>query len=128
MTSGHSWRWISLDVVLAIHDRQISEHGGPDGIRDLGIIESALTRPLNLLSYGQPDAADLAAAYAYGLSRNHGFTDGNKRTAWIIARLFLADNGIRLIFKPQDAVRIMQDLASGTVSEAGLAEWFRHRI
>ncbi len=128
MTSGHSWRWISLDVVLAIHDRQISEHGGPDGIRDLGIIESALARPLNLLSYGQPDAADLAAAYAYGLSRNHGFTDGNKRTAWIIARLFFADNGIRLIFNPQDAVHVMQDLASGNVSEASLAEWFRHRI
>lgn len=128
MTSPPAWRWVGLDVVLAIHDRQLAEHGGPDGVRDLGAIESALARPVNLASYQAPDAADLAAAYAFGLSRNHGFADGNKRTAWVIARLFLADNGYRLTFNPHDAVRAMQDLAAGTLSEADLADWLRCRI
>jgi death-on-curing protein len=77
------WRWVAKDVVLAIHDRQIAEHGGTPGIRDVGIVDSALARPQNLDAYGQPDIADLAAAYAYGIAKNHGFADGNKRTAWV---------------------------------------------
>ncbi len=77
------WRWVAKDVVLAIHDRQIAEHGGTSGIRDVGIVDSALARPQNLDAYGQPDIADLAAAYAYGIAKNHGFADGNKRTAWV---------------------------------------------
>ena len=90
MTQGDpsQWRWIRLSVVLAIHDRQLAEYAGPDDIRDLKIIESALARPLNLAAYGDPDAADLAAAYAHGLASNHGFVDGNKWTAWVTARLF----------------------------------------
>ena len=87
------WRWIGLSVILATHDRQLAEHGGPDGIRDLKVIESALARPLSRAACGNPDAADLAAAYALGLDGNHGFIDGKKRTAWVTARLFLADNG-----------------------------------
>ena len=122
------WRWIGPDAVYAIHDRQIAEHGGLDGIRDQGLIESALARPINLLAYGEPDAADLAAAYAYGLARNHGFTDGNKRIAWIAARLFLADNGFRLNFDKLDAVKTMEAIAAGTLEESGLALWFRRRI
>jgi death on curing protein len=122
------WRWIAPAVVYAIHDRQLAEHGGQDGVRDRGAIESAFARPQNLALYEEPDAADLAAAYAFGLARNHGFVDGNKRTAWVIARLFLADNGYRLRYDPTDAVRIVEALASGTVDQHGMAQWFRERL
>ena len=119
------WRWVTLPVVLAIHDRQISEHGGASGIRDSGGVESALARPMNLAAYGNPDVAELAAAYAFGLARNHGFVDGNKRTAWVVARVFLADNDQNLVFDPFDAIRIMEGVAGGKVSEDELADWFR---
>ena len=122
------WRWVEPSVVFAIHDRQLAEHGGAEGIRDSGAIESALAHPVNLASYSDPDAADLAAAYAYGLAKNHGFVDGNKRTAWIVARLFLADNGQRLTFDPLDAIQIMEGVASGRINETTLAEWFRQRL
>lgn len=122
------WRWISPDVIYAIHDRQLAEHGGLDGVRDKGAIESALARPLNLLAYGDPDAADLAAAHAYGLARNHGFADANKRTAWIAARLFLADNGCRLQFDKLEAIRVMESLAAGTLSEGDFAAWLRQHL
>ena len=122
------WRWVGASVVYAIHDRQLAEHGGMDGIRDRGAIESALARPLNVAGYGRPDAADLAAAYAYGLARNHGFVDGNKRTAWVVARLFLADNDLSLSFDPVDAIRTMEGVAAGRLDEAQLARWFRKRI
>lgn len=122
------WRWIGLPVILAIHDRQIAEHGGLAGLRDSGALESALARPLNLANYGDPDAADLAAAYAFGLARNHPFADGNKRIAWIAARLFLADNASRLAFEKTEAVRLMQALAGGEIDEGALAEWFRRRL
>lgn len=123
-----SWRWINRNLVYAIHDRQISEHGGRDGIRDQNGIESALARPRHLATYEKPDAATLAAAYAYGLARNHGFVDGNKRTAWVIARLFLADNGYRFSFDPYDAVKAMERLAGGELNETDLATWIRDRI
>ena len=133
MSAGDSaapdeWRWVGVSVVLAIHDRQLAEHGGEDGIRDLGMVESALARPLNLASYEDPDAAALAAAYAWGLARNHGFIDGNKRTAWVAARLFLADNGRNFEFEPLEAVRIMEGVAAGRIDEAALADWFRSRL
>ena len=121
-------RWIEPTVLFAAHDRQIAEHGGSEGIRDRSVIESALARPQNLTAHGTPDAAEPAAAYAYGLARNHGFVDGNKRIAWISARLFLADNGYSLTFEPLDAIRIMQNLAAGRISESELAGWFRQRI
>ena len=123
-----SWRWVDATVVLAIHDRQLSEHGGLGGIRDQGAVESALARPENLAAYGEPDAAGLAAAYAFGLARNHGFSDGNKRTAWVVARLFLADNGYRLRFDPMDAVKTVEAVAAGTMHEDVLAAWFRDRL
>lgn len=122
------WRWLDPAVINAVHDRQLAEHGGAEGVRDAGSIESALSRPVNAANYGTPDAADLAAAYAYGLAKNHGLVDGNKRTAWIAARLFLADNGYRLSFDPVDAVRIMEGVAGGTVSETELAGWLRDRL
>src|ERR1700712_1595722 len=111
------WRWVAPAVVYAIHDRQLSEHGGPIGVRDPGAVESALARAPNLAAYGEPDAAALAAAYAFGIARNHGFVDGNKRTAWVIARLFLADNGFKLEFDKADAVHIVEQLAAGRLSE-----------
>ena len=122
------WRWIGARVVFAVHDRQIAEHGGLDGIRDLGAVESTLARPQNLLAYGNPDAADLATAYSFGLARNHGFIDGNRRTAWIVARLFLMDNGTRIRFDPFQVIATMQAVAAGTLTEAGLAAWFRQSI
>jgi death-on-curing protein len=122
------WRWVAPEVIYAIHDRQISEHGGLSGVRDQGAVESAMARPRNLAVYGEPDAPALAAAYAFGLARNHGFADGNKRTAWIAARLFLADNGLRLSFDKAEAVKIMEALAAGEISEDALTAWFSERI
>jgi death-on-curing protein len=122
------WRWVGREVVLAVHDRQLAEHGGLDGVRDAGAIESALARPRNLVAYSDPDAADLAAAYAFGLAKNHGFADGNKRTAWVVARLFLADNGHRLNFDKPEAVKIVEAVAGGTCSEKELADWFRTHL
>jgi death-on-curing protein len=123
-----SWRWVSAEVVYAIHDRQLAEHGGLEGLRDKGAVESALARPQNQAAYGDPDASDLAAAYSFGLARNHGFADGNKRTAWVVARLFLVDNGLRLQFDPHDAINTMTAVAAGTLDEAGLAAWLRVRL
>jgi death-on-curing protein len=122
------WRWVALNVVYAIHDRQISEHGGGRGVRDVGAVESALARPRNLAAYGAPDAADLAAAYAFGIARDHGFIDGNKRVAWVTARLFLADNGYRLRFDKVEAVRLVEALAAGQLSQEAVAAWFRERM
>ena len=121
------WRWIAPSVVLAIHDRQLAEHGGADGIRDIGAIESALARPANLAAYGDPDAAELAASYIFGLAANHGFVDGNKRTAWVTARVFLADNGFALDFDPVEAVQVVEGVAAGRITESELALWLRSR-
>jgi death on curing protein len=123
-----AWRWVRLDVAYAVHDHQIAEHGGLVGLRDSGALESALARPQNLAGYEKPDAAALAASYAFALARNHPFVDGNKRTGWVLARLFLADNGLRLRFEPADAVRLMEGLASDTLTESEAATWFRSRI
>ena len=122
------WRWVREDVAFAIHDRQLAEHGGPEGVRDAGALESALARPRNLAAYERPDAAALAAAYASGLARNHPFADGNKRTAWVVARVFLAINGHHLEFDAPDAVQTIEALAAGTLSESELATWFRQRV
>lgn len=118
------------DVVLAVHDEQIAEHGGAPGIRDLAAVESALARPLHLADYGspKPDAAALAAAYAFGLCRNHGFVDGNKRTAFVVALVFPLDNGFILATDDPDAVRIMVTTAAGGLAEADLAGWFRQHL
>ena len=123
-----AWRWVSIEVALAIHDRQLAEHGGPTGMRDRGAVESALARPRNLAAYRELDAALLAAAYLYGIARNHGFVDGNKRTAWVVTRLFLADSGHRLRFDPAEAVRAVKATAAGTLTEEDLAAWFRARL
>lgn len=122
------WKWLDQHLVLAIHEAQIARHGGLDGVRDQGLIESALARPLNLAGYGDPDAADLAAAYACGIAKNHGFLDGNKRTAWVAARTYLADNGFTLRFDQLEGFRFMQSVADGAIDESAAADWFRSRI
>lgn len=119
--------WIEADLALAIHDRQLAEHGGPIGLRDASALESALARPRNQWAYGETDCCALAAAYAYGVARNHPFTDGNKRTAWVLARLFLTLNDIRIAFAPEDAIRMVLALAAGTLGQADVAGWFDAR-
>lgn len=116
------------DVVYAIHDSQLAEHGGSEGLRDPAALDSALARPRNFAAYERPDVAALAAAYAFGLVRNHPFVDGNKRTAWVVARVFLAINGQRLEFDPHDAVTRMETLAAGTLGESELAKWFQQGL
>ena len=128
MTERIEPQWLSLDLALAIHDRQLAEHGGPTGVRDQGMLESALARPLNQWTYGEDDLCALAAAYAYGIVRNHPFADGNKRTAWVFARLFLRLNGQTLSFAPRDAIDIVLALAAGELSEDEQADWFRKRL
>jgi death-on-curing protein len=119
------WIWVPLEAVLAIHDEQISEHGGIRGTRDLPMVDSALARPRNLLAYGTPDAAALAAAYAFGLCNNHGFLDGNKRTAYVVAETFLDVNGYAVTASDEQVVTTMLAVASGVMSEEQLAKWFR---
>lgn len=120
--------WIGVELTLAIRDRQLAEHGGGEGVRDRGMLESALARPINKWTDGEGDPAALAAAYSFAVARNHPFVDGNKRTAWVLARLFLELNGVRLEFEPADAVSIMLALAAGEVSEEEMAGWLRERI
>ena len=121
-------KWVSGNTVLAIHDEQLAEHGGMPGVRDMALVQSALHRPQNLAAYGAPDIADLAAAYAYGISRNHGFLDGNKRTAFVVAYVFLLDHGYELMASDQDTVSTMLAVAAGEMSEVELAVWFRGYI
>ena len=122
------WTWIQPAVLQAAHDEQLAEHGGPPGLRDAALLESALARAQQLEVYGQPDAAALAAAYGFGLARNHPFVDGNKRTAFIAIELFLALNGHELRATDRDCVMTMLALAGGELSEDALAEWIREHI
>jgi death on curing protein len=121
------WRWIKESSVLAIHDAQLAEHGGMPGVRDMSLLLSALVRPQNLVSYGnpEPDLADLAAAYAVGITRNHAFVDGNKRTGLVVALSFIQKNGSMVQPNQRDAVTTMLAIAEGKLSEAELARWFR---
>lgn len=122
--------WIEKGLVLAIHDRQLAEHGGNPGVRDEGLLDSALARPQQLHAYGDPppDLAALAASLAFGLARNHPFIDGNKRTAHVCYRVFLAMNGVALAAAAEEKYANMVGLAEGSVSEAQFAEWLRQRI
>lgn len=122
------WRWISLEAAAAIHEEQLAEWGGAGGVRDEAGLHSALARPQSLAASGEPDAAAFAAAYAFGIVRNHPFVDGNKRTAWVVARLFLAKNRVSLTFGQADAVVRMLALAAGELSEEEFATWLRERV
>jgi len=123
-----AWIWVLPEAISVLHEKQLRQHGGLDGVRDQGALESALARPEMLAHYGTPDAAALAAAYAHGIARNHGFIDGNKRTAWLAANVFLEKNGYSLAADESDAIRTMQGLAAGEVSEEAFAQWLRERI
>ena len=115
--------WIPLEVVLAIHDEQLAEHGGQPGVRDGGLLESAMARPQNQSAYGEHSIARLAAGYAVGISRNHPFLDGNKRTSLVVAELFLEINGVELIVTDAACVTTFLQLAAGELTEEQLADW-----
>jgi death-on-curing protein len=117
--------WVDASVALAIHDEQLAEHGGAGGVRDANAFESAMARPVSIVAYGAPDLAALAAAYGFGLARNHAFVDGNKRTAYVVAEMFLALNGIVLTSTDADSALTFVALAAGDLSEDDLADWFR---
>lgn len=121
-------RFLGGELAIAVHDRQLAEHGGLRGVKDLGLLDSAMARPINKHSYGEEDLCALAAAYAFGIARNHPFADGNKRTAWVMARLFLQLNSVRIAFDKADAIRTMLGLAAGELTENGLADWFRAQV
>jgi death-on-curing protein len=118
---------VQRSVVLAIHDEQIAEHGGQPGLRDAGLLDSALARPMNAAAYGEPDMPALAAAYAYGIARNHPFLDGNKRTALVVAELFLELNGWQLTATDEDCVLTFVAVAAGKLAERELVDWFRRQ-
>jgi death on curing protein len=120
--------WIEEAVVLALHEEQLTEHGGAVGLRDLGLLQSALARPQHLAAYGKPDVAALAAAYGYGIARNHPFVDGNKRTAFTVTELFLTLNGHELLADDPSCVITILRLAEGSLAEAEFADWIRANL
>lgn len=120
-----SWRWIDRHALLLLHAESLAEHGGGEGLRDEGLFESALARPENLVAYGEPDFASLAASYGIGLAKNHPFIDGNKRAAFLAVGLFLYLNGYRLKATQADATLTMLAVASGDIDEAEFAAWIR---
>lgn len=121
--------WIDSELALAFHNEQIAEHGGSSGVRDMGLLESALARPQNLHAY-EPDSdiAALAAAYAFGIVKNHPFIDGNKRTGYVVMETFLQLNGYTLSATPEEKYLTILTLASGDLSEEELADWLRERV
>ena len=118
--------WLSRQTILAIHDEQLAEHGGAVGVRDEGLLESALARPLNRASYGDPDMAELAALYAIAIARNHPFVDGNKRTAYVALESFLELNGCEFPVSDRDAVIATLALASSAMSDDEFTAWVRN--
>lgn len=120
-----SWHWVDRQALLLLHDESLAEHGGASGLRDAGLLDSALARPLNLDAYGEPDFADLAASYGFGLAQNHPFVDGNKRAAFLATGLFLYVNGYRLIVAQAEATATMLTLAAGELEEATFTAWVR---
>ncbi len=125
-----SWNWVSRRALELLHEESLAEHGGAPGLRDEGLLESALARPRHLLTYGQPepDLAALAAAYGTGLAQNHPFVDGNKRVAFLAVGLFLLLNGHRLVATQADATLTMFTLAAGELDESAFADWLRAHV
>jgi death on curing protein len=125
---AQNWVWVALEVAEAAHLEQLAEHGGGEGVRDARLLDSAMARAQNLAVYGEPDAAALAAAYAFGIARNHPFVDGNKRTAAVVSETFLALNGYVLKATDAELVVAFLALAAGELSEDELADWFRGHV
>ncbi|HJV27354.1 MAG TPA: type II toxin-antitoxin system death-on-curing family toxin [Aromatoleum sp.] len=119
------WRWIDKRALILLHDESLAEHGGASGMRDEGLLDSALARPLNLVAYGEADFATLAAAYGFGVAKNHPFVDGNKRAAFLCVGLFLYLNGYCLRATQAEATAAMLAVAAGEIDEAAFAEWLR---
>ena len=122
---SRSWVWLDASILQAVHDEQLVEHGGISGVRDSGMFESALAKPQNLVAYGEPDFAELAAAYGFGLAKNHPFLDGNKRTAFVAVELFLRLNGYVLEADDATCVLTMLVVAAGEIDEQSFAGWIR---
>jgi death-on-curing protein len=122
------WIWVPLDAVLAIHDEHIAEHGGIAGVRDLAVVDSALARPRNVAASHKSDAAELAAAYVFGLCDGRGFRHGRRRTAYVVAETFLDLNGYAVTASDEQVVKTMRSVASGVIPEGVLAKWFRTNI
>ena len=123
-----NWRWIDKRLLLLLHDESLSMHGGASGMRDEGLLDSALARPLNIVANGEPDVADLAAACGFGLAKNHPYIDGNKRTAFLAVGLFLRLNGQRLVASQTDATLTMLQVAGSELSEPAFADWLRKNM
>ena len=123
-----TWRWISKQALLLLHDESLAEHGGGTGLRDEGLLDSALARPVNLASYEEQDAAALAACYGVGVAKNHPFVDGNKRAGLLATGLFLYLNGFRLQATQAEVTLTMLGVAAGEISEKAFAEWLRRHI
>ncbi len=121
---AQTWTWVTLDVATTAHAEQLAEHGGAEGVRDHGALESAMARPMNLALYDEPSVAALAAAYAFGLASNHPFVDGNKRTAAVVSETFLLLNGYTMTASDAELVIAFLDLAAGEFSEVEMAAWF----
>jgi death-on-curing protein len=119
------WVWLNKAVIIAVHEAQLAEHGGGTGVRDHNLLQSALARPENLAAYGEPDASDLAAAYGFGISRNHAFIDGNKRTGFVAAAMFLRLNDYKLVADDASKVLTMLALSAGDITEVEFATWIR---
>lgn len=126
--SAQQWRWVSRRLLETLHDESLAMHGGASGLRDEGLLESALPRPQHLAHNGEPDFAELAASYAFGLAKNHAFVDGNKRAAFLSLGLFLRLNGYRLNATQVDATLTILALAGGEMEEAQLAAWVRENV
>jgi death-on-curing protein len=123
-----TWRWIDKQALLLLHGESLAEHGGGEGLRDEGLLDSALARPLNLVAYGAPDVAALAASYAMGVAKNHPFVDGNKRAAFLTVGMFLFLNGYRLSTTQADATVTVLALAAGEITEEQFAAWLRAKV
>jgi death-on-curing protein len=123
-----SWRWVAEPVILASHDEQLAEHGGTPDLKSRALLESAIHRPIHKEIYSYPSAGHLAAAYAFGIIKNHPFHDGNKRTALVVAETFLELNGCELSASDADCYRVVTGVASGELSEEQLFEWFENHI
>jgi death on curing protein len=128
MNEPQYWQWVEREVLLTLHDESLAEHGGGTGIRDEGLLDSALARPLNTAAYGKPDVAELAASYGYDLAKNHAFVDGNKRAAFLAVGLFLYMSGFRLTATQADATRAVLALAASDIDEAQFAQWVRSNM
>lgn len=122
------WKWINRQVLLLLHDESLAEHGGAAGLRDEGLLDSAVGRPVNLALYEKPDAASLAASYGVGLAKNHAFVDGNKRAAFLAVGLFLMLNGFRLQATQAEATLTMLAVAAGDIDKATFGEWIRSHV